>query len=205
MPCAQRDVDLAAHRVEIAGQAGHIARAADAAGDGGDALGERRVGLVRQAVVVLDEVDAAAGELLRQLRQPRRRHALRLQRRAGERTAERADAAAQAVDAVARAAERRGEIGRNVHVQQHDVRVQRGVAEHHVEELPGIAADGGGGEADADVEDVAAAVLDRFDLAHDVAQDLRLRRWRRRGISTLCSTAIAWARASIEAASDRMR
>ena len=80
---------------------------------------------------------------------------------------------AQALDAVARAAERRGEIGRDVHVQQHHVRVQRGVAEHHVEELTGIATDGRGGEADADVEDVAAAVLDRFDLAHDVAQDLR--------------------------------
>ena len=37
---------------------------------------------------------------------------------------------------------------------------------------PASQPDGGGGEADADVEDVAAAILDRFHLAHDVAQDL---------------------------------
>ena len=103
-----------------------------------------------------------------------------------------------------RAAECRSQVGGNVDVQQHDVLVQRGVAEQHVEQLPGIVAGGGGGQADADVEDPVAAVLDRFDLAHDVAQDPRSS-MAASGISTLCSTAIACARASIEAASERMR
>ena len=122
MPCVRATSIWRRICVEVAGEAGHVVGAADGGGDRGDALGERRVGLVGEAVVVLDEVDAAAGEALGELGQPRRRQALRLQGGAGERAAEGAGAMAQAVDAVVRAAERRGELGGNVHVQQHDVR-----------------------------------------------------------------------------------
>src|SRR4051812_11278767 len=74
-------------------------------------------------------------------------------------------------DAVLRAAEQVDQGLRHGHVAQHDVLVQGGVAEQHVQELPGIAADGGGCQADADVEQAVAEVGDAFHLADDVGQD----------------------------------
>ena len=50
-----------------------------------------------------------------------------------------------------------GELARKRDILEHHVLVQRGVAEQHVEELPGIVADRLAGERDADLELLPAA------------------------------------------------
>ena len=131
------------------------------------------------------------------------RQALRLQGRACQGAAVRADALAQAGDAVARSAECRGQFGGERHIVQHHVVVQRGVAEQHVQQLAGVVADRCGGQADAHREtavvqigsiDCTSPTMSRSTAGSSIASS---------GISTLCSTAIAWARASIDAASLR--
>ncbi len=106
---------------------------------------------------------------------------------------------------LSRAAERGGEIGRDVHVQQHDILVQRGIAEHHVEELPGLQPGGGGGEADAHLEHPAAAVLDRLPPAPRCRAGSPARRWRGPASPRSARPRSPRRARSIEAASDRMR
>ena len=146
----------------------------DGGGDCRYTVGEGGVGLVGEAVVVLDEVDAASGEAFGELGEAGWREALGFQGGAGQGAAEGAGAMAQAVDAVVGAGENRGERGGDLDVQKHDVVVQGGVAEHHVEELAGVVADGCGGQCDADVELAVAAVVDGFDLADDFVVDRRV-------------------------------
>ena len=62
----------------------------------------------------------------------------------------------------------------HVDVQKDDVVVQGCVAEHHVEELAGVVADGCGGQCDADVELAVAAIVYGFDLADDLVVDRRV-------------------------------
>src|SRR5271163_2656011 len=106
-----RDLELPPHRIEIARQARHImARLFAVGGDQsiGDRLdpcGDRRVGLVGKAVVVLDIVYAAFGEALCDRRELRQRQALWLQSRRGQGAALGADARSQAGKPVSRAAE----------------------------------------------------------------------------------------------------
>ena len=91
-PEVARQAGLPPHRVEVARQARHIARRMPGHLRGArDARRRRRargrrtgVILVGQPVIVLDVIDAAAGEAFGQRAKPIRRQALRLQRRAGQ-------------------------------------------------------------------------------------------------------------------------
>ncbi len=141
-----------------------------AAGDRLDARGERRIGLVGEPVVVLDVVDAALREARRQHREPPRRQALRLERRGGHRPRAGGDPPPQARETMARPAEAEGELARKRDVLEHHVLVQRGVAEQHVEELPGIVADGLAGERDADLELPVLPLGDLLDPADDARE-----------------------------------
>ncbi len=170
-----RNAGLGAEGVEAAGEAGDIVRQTASCGGGaaggssaeGHASGEGGIGLVGEAVVILDEVDAAASETLDQIGQALGRQALGFDGGAGHGAVGGVGAGAQAGDAVARPRE----TGRWVEADQGDVGMQRGVAERHVQELGGIGADGGGREGDADVEEVAAAVADGVHVADDVGVD----------------------------------
>ena len=91
---------------------------------------------------------------------------MRLERGAGERAASGAKARANAFDAEARPGEARQEIGRKVDVDELDVRMQRAVAEQHVERLRDVVAGGGGREADDCRVLAVRAGVDRGDAAH---------------------------------------
>ncbi len=140
------DPQFAPQLVEVAGEVRRIDGVVAAGGvGGGDRLGarlhpvgERRIGLVGEAVVVLDDVDAAGGQAAGDDAECRRRKALRLQRRGGEGAAVRLGECPEAVDADARAAERRRVVGRQLDVLQRHVGLDRRIAEQHVEELAGI-------------------------------------------------------------------
>ena len=98
---------------------------------------------------------------------------------------------------MARAAETPRRRRRQLDVVQHDVVVQRGVAEQHVEELSGVCADRPADERDAHLEQAAASsriattrpTISARTNSSSIAAT---------GISTLCSTAIARARSSID-------
>jgi hypothetical protein len=122
-------------------------------------------------VVVLDVIDAAAREFFRQGRELLGRQALRLERGAGQGPLAGADFLAQFVQPVARTAEPFYELARNVGVVQHDIVVDRRVAEQHVDELAGILPDGLGRKRDAHLEDALFPRLDRNDPADDLRQD----------------------------------
>ena len=160
-PASAGGGDLPAHGVEIAREARHIAhrRAArrrcvrSAAATASTRARERRIGLVGEAMVVLDVVDAAARETQREIREPAPGadpcglSAEQVKARAGAPTRRRSSCSPwrgppKAFD----------QLGRKLDIVQRHVVVQRGVAEQHVDELPGIAADGLGGERDANLE-----------------------------------------------------
>ena len=131
-------------------------------------------------MVVLDVIDAALREALGELRQLRGRQALRFERRAGQRPRGRTDAPAHLMQPVARAAESLHKLGRQLDIVQHHVIVDRGVAEQHVDQLPGIVADGRGGQRDAHLEQAMAQIADGEHAAddlgeHDIVVDRRKR------------------------------
>src|SRR5208283_6135072 len=100
--------------------------------------------------------------------EPFRRGALRLQRRAGERATFYAGERAQPLDPLIRAAENVEERFGDFGVLERDVLVHRGVAEQHVEQLPGVRADRARRETDRHLEKTLAARLDAEHLADDV-------------------------------------
>src|SRR6185437_12047858 len=171
------DGDLVAHEAVMAVQHRNIAgepacalRGATAGGGvGGDARGERRIALVGEAVVILDEIDAAERQCLRQRGEAGGRQPLRLDGDAGERARRRADAGAQAGDAAAGAGEASDDLIRQAEIDKLDIGLQRGIAEQHVEQLPGVVADGGGAEADLDLEPPRPEFTDGADAADDFA------------------------------------
>ena len=69
---------------------------------------------------------------------------------------------------VARAAEAFDQLARQRDIVQHHIVVQRRVAEQHVDELPGIAADGFRGERDAHFEQAVLLFGDGLDPADDL-------------------------------------
>src|SRR5439155_9353271 len=121
--------DLAAHIVEIPGQAGHVTwrartRRRDTAqgrSDGVHPRRKRRICLVSEPVIVLDVIDPTLREVLGELRERFRRQALWLECRAGQRPGRRSRPAPQSMDAMTRTAERLAELGRQFHVVQHDI------------------------------------------------------------------------------------
>jgi len=112
--------DLAPQLIEVTRKARYVSGAptclrvglGDGAGDGADPLGEGAVGLVREAVVVLDEVNTAAGESHREIRERLRRHSLRLQGRTGHSAPLGSRSPPQALKAMVRAAKRRQNLRR---------------------------------------------------------------------------------------------
>ena len=88
--------------------------------------------------------------------------------------------APQLMQPVTGAAEGVDQLVRKLDIVQRHVVVQRGVAEQHVDELPGIAADGRGGERDAHLEQPVFFFGDALDAAddlgaHEVVHDRRQR------------------------------
>ena len=154
------DGDLPAHMVEIAGQARHIARGTPAwlpdrvqrLGDSFHARGERRIGLVRQPVIVLDVIDAPLREAGGQGCELGSRKPLRLERRAGQGTLRCSDTAPEPMQSMARPAERLRQAPRQRDVGKHDVLMQGRVAEQHIDELAGVLPDGVCGQRDRNLE-----------------------------------------------------
>ena len=70
-------------------------------------------------------------------------------------------------------------------VREFDVALQRAIAEQHVEELAGVAADGGGAEPDLDLEDPRRDLADRRDFADDLAGDVIVAHGRERRLDAL--------------------
>src|SRR5262249_61196101 len=101
--------NLPAHAVEIAAEAWHVARERSVPAQRGrdrvDACCKWRIGLIGEAVIILDIVDAAACERNRQRGQRMRGQALRLERRARKRASLSADAPAESLDPRPRAFE----------------------------------------------------------------------------------------------------
>ena len=196
---------LRAHCVEVARQARHVARRlpAQRRGAGAHTLGERRIFLVGQPVVVLDEIHPAGGEPRRQRRQPVGRQALRLQRRAGQRPPFRRGAPAQPGDAVARPTERRGQLGRERRPppapRRRAARCCRTACSATVprrrrSSRSASAMRTANAPPPRSAMSVTWPTMSRSTSGASIASS---------GISTLCSTAIAWARAAIVAASAR--
>src|SRR5215204_4655703 len=134
--------------------------AAQASADRLDPCGERRIGLICEAVVVLDVVDTAAGEAFREVGEAIAGETLRLEGGARQRPGAGLRPPPQAVDAVAWAAESRHEIGRKRDVDEGDILVQRGVAEQHVHQLSGVVRDGLRTERDTHFEEALRHLAD---------------------------------------------
>ena len=132
-------------------------------------------------------------EARRQHREPPRRQALRLERRGGHRPPAGGDPLLQACKAMAWSSAK-GELARKRDILEHHVLVQRGVAEQHVEELPGIVADRLAGERDADLELPFPPLDDLIDPADDAREHEFIVDRRQRHFDA-CSTATARGRA----------
>ena len=81
-------------------------------------------------------------------------------------------ARAQAVEPVPRPAEHRRKLVRDRGVMQDNVVVDRGVAEQHVEELPGVAADRRRRQRDSRLEQSRGNFADAFDAPGDLRQHM---------------------------------
>src|SRR5689334_7209489 len=98
---------------------------------------------------------------------------LGFERRRGECALLCADAPAQDLDPMPRAFKGAHEFGRQLDVVEPDVVMDRRVAEQHVDQLPGIAADCCGRERDAHLEYAAARILGAYILdVEDTPDDL---------------------------------
>ena len=131
------------------GAPGFLRSAADRLLASGHALGKRRIALVGNTVVVLDDIDTGSGKHVADARELRDRQSLGLQRSAGQGTTVRSGEAAQAFDPEARPAAGFHQRLRQVGIQEFDMRVHRTVAEQHVECLRDIVAGRVDGQRDA--------------------------------------------------------
>ena len=91
-------------------------------------------------MVVLDQIHATARQRRRDLRQLRGSRSLRFEGAAGQRPPDHADSRPQAFDTEPGTAELRHCRCGRLEIQQTHIRLQRGVAEQHVEKLSGIVA-----------------------------------------------------------------
>ena len=115
-----------------------------------DAVGEGRIRLIGDAVIVLDDVDAAAREHRAQAREFCHRDALRFERGARQRAFAGAQQRPNAGNPVIRPRESSGESLRKRQADQPHVLQKRTVAEDHVHELRGLAADRLDGDLEVD-------------------------------------------------------
>lgn len=125
-------------------------------------------------MIVLDHIDARAGERLAQRGEPVLGQPLRLERRARQGPVEYARCVAQSLDAEARPGQRGQDLFGESHVHELDVGVQRGVAEQHVDDLRDVAAHRRDGELDVDVEQAVAMRAPSRDASRNVARDVRV-------------------------------
>ena len=153
-------------------------------------------------MIVLDVVDAAIGKPPGQVRELRGRQALRLERGTGQRPPARAGAPAQLIQSVARTAERVRHLRRKFDIVQHHIVMDRRVAEQHIEKLSGVVSDGRDGERNAHLEQ-AGGRSPISSTRPTISESTNSSSIADSGISTLCSTAIALARSSIDRASLR--
>src|SRR5262249_29637723 len=131
---------------------------------------ERRVGLIREPVIVLDYVDAGARERVAEIRKSLGRQTLRLERRAGERAPRNSDLRTKALDAEPGPGEPRDEVGWKLRIRELDVLVQRAVAEQHVDRLRGVASGRRGRESNDDIVPTIVDLANPAHLADDVLQ-----------------------------------
>ena len=162
-----------------------------------------RVRLVGQSMIVLDVVDAAIGKPPGQVRELLRRQALRLERRAGQRPPARPHPPAQFIKPVPRPAERDRDLRRKFRIVQHHIVMDRRIAEQHIEKLPGVGPDGRD-ESEMRTSNWPADSSRIFSTRPTISDSTNSSSMAVSGISTLCSTAIAFARSSIDRASLRM-
>jgi len=123
-------------------------------------------------VIFLDDVDAAQGQLVGQLRQLCSRQAHRLECRAEQRPAKDPQQGADAVAAETRAPESCREGGGQFEAQHADVRLHGRVAEDHVEELRQLAGRAFNGIADHSVIASRPGSLQRLDAPHHLGADV---------------------------------
>ena len=128
---------------------------------------ERRVGLIGNPVVVLDHVDARARERAGELCQRLGREPLRLERGAGQCAITGAHQGADSLVAETRPAKGRHQPVRQVELHEFDVRLQRRVAEGHVQQLAGFEAGRLDRELDPDAIVPRTLGVDGFDATHD--------------------------------------
>ena len=84
-----------------------------------------------------------------------------------------------------RAAKSRRNIVRKLGIVQHDVVLQRGVAEQHVDELTGVVAGRGAAQADSDREQAGRNLADILHPADDVVEDVLVLDRRKRHLDAL--------------------
>ena len=77
------------------------------------------------------------------------------------------------------------DLVRQAEIGKLQIGLQRGIAEQHVEQLPGVVADGGGAEADLDLEPPGRDLADRADLADDLAPHVIVAHRRQRRLDAL--------------------
>ncbi len=137
-------------------------------------LDERRERLIVDAVVVFDDVDAGQRKRAAERGELRHVQALRLHRSVGKRPVRRVEQRANAGDAVARSGEEREHVAGHVEPGERDVVPQRGVTEHHVDELRQVGADRLRGDRDVDAEAAGIRRFDCDDARDDLIENARL-------------------------------
>ncbi len=138
-----------------------------------DPLAKRRRRLIRQAVVIFDEIDPRSGESIGQLCELRGREAERLERRAEQGSATGARELTEPHDAEPRAAQLGEQPVGPLETGDHDPCLERDVAEQEVQELWQVTAHNRRIERDHDARATAAERLDRLDVSRDPPCDLR--------------------------------
>ena len=167
---------------------------------GRHALGEGRICLISQPVIVLDQVDAARGEARDQIGEPRRRQALRLDRGRRQRPPMRTNPRPQPGTAMPHATE----IQAAAPARSASRPAATTCCRTPCSAAARIRLHRRDCQPDAHVEHPTAAIGDVLQsptiFAKTAASSIAAS-----GISTLCSTAMPCARAAMDAASDRTR
>src|SRR6266568_547944 len=143
-----------------------------------DPLAKRRRRLVRQTVIVLDEIDPPAGESVGQLCKLGRRATEWLERRAEQGSPAGARELPEPRDAESRATQRGEQLVRPLEAGDQDPGLERDVTEQEVQELRQVAAYGAWVERNHGTGATAAERLDRLDASRDPQRDLRRHRVR---------------------------
>src|SRR5206468_10429603 len=138
-----------------------------------DPLAKRRRRLIRQTVIVLDEIDPPAGESVGQPCKLGRRATEWLERRAEQGSPTGARELPEPRDAEPRATQRGEQLVRPLEPGDEDPCLERYVAEQKVQELRQVAAHRTRVERDHGAGATAAERVDRLDASRDPQRDLR--------------------------------